>query len=256
MKATHMMPHSACQAAKPRLGTAVALATLLLAVPNATSCNDRSTCAEKGGYDSSFNIIPPCDPTKEHKDGWICCSDDPAALGGGLPDYPFVDGDVGAPLFSADKNDASSFGLCGQEPDKPRQIGNRIGETIDGYCPPPCNPTWTEDEIGHVCGSFSICCQSVSIEEDDCFFDGDIWRPIRGTDMVDPEDWANLPKGTRQDPDLTQCRNYAEGADDYEVAIRACVDALTAADQRGFCVVDQGPDYCGQVEDPCAAMNG
>lgn len=77
-------------------------------------------------------------------------------------------------------------------------------------------------------------------------------RAVRGSDMVDPEDWIVERPGTRQDPDLTSCRAYAdEGEGDEERArrMRECVDALSAADQRGFCIT--GTMQSLPVPDPC-----
>jgi hypothetical protein len=170
---------------------------------------------------------------------------DAAAAGGRPPRYPSVDAPsstLGDPLFSLDRNDWSLFGKCAL---------NHVADPRTVHF--ACNPTWGSETIELVCGTIG-CLQDDAVVEDDCVFLDGVWRAIRGSDMKTPEEWIVANPGTRQDPELKGCTDYATvetGVVD-RVRLLDCVHQLGAADQRGFCI-----DILGHVPPPdvCAEMN-
>lgn len=203
----------------------------------------------------------PCDPMHTHEGGerMLCCSDDPAAASGALPDYPLVATDEAtAPaLFSDARNRWSNFGQC--------EADARSGSPWDlrgQRCTRPCNPRWTADEVGAVCGAGHQCLQTVPTDPSDCIFVDGRWRGVRGTDMSEPQDWAQLHAKTRQDPDLIGCTAWAQREDGSRDDDRFadCVAQLGTAELRGLCVGMLGEaQHVPAADDPtldvCGARN-
>ena len=198
----------------------------------------------------------PCRPIKG--DAGKCCSDDPAALDGLLPSYESTQaqaGQDGEPLFSAARGRWSEFGQCMLDDYSPRQSSL-------GGCPIPCNPTWDSVSVEAVCGPAKRCCATLPTQNEDCVLRDGVWRAVRGSDVASPNEWIVAEPGTRQDPDLLGCMDYARmssgGVND--ATLRRCVATLSAADQRGYCIdaafgcPSDDPNMLPEV-DVCAARN-
>lgn len=181
-------------------------------------------------------------------DGYQCCSDDPAAVGGALPGYLGRSGSA-TPYFSGINNALSSTGLCIEH--GTLAPGQGLAEPQAAGCPVPCNPSWSADEVAQVCGAASICCQTVEMGPLDCVLDDDCWRPARGGDIFSPnvqgswgqgpDPWAAATHDTHQDPGGGGCRAFAQGD---ALAEQDCFMQLSVADQRGVCL-GLSPDVQG-----------
>jgi len=186
----------------------------------------------------------PVDGDVDCVEGQVCCSDDPAVLGGRMPNYASgVDNDVfGPPLFSADYNELSHSGVCMVPYQWPWVT------LLDG-CPLPCNPTWAEDRLNAFCGPDYACCSFAVVDPaKDCVIDPDTqrWRAVTGADIPALTSWGDA-HATNQDPDLAGCMQHASGDDGV---LADCLRQLSVADQRGFCL-----EACPCVEDLCDAKN-
>jgi hypothetical protein len=223
-----------------------------------------------------------CQPSSPHPDkrcpeGDQCCSDDPAALdllhldGPELPAYEGRGGS-GIPLFSDDRNDDSSSGMC---------IG--VGSVAPAFalangCPIPCNPSWDSDSVDAVCGADTFCCQTLELDASDCVFDPAIgddgcWRPARGEDItglggLDATSWSADAHASPQDPGGHECEAFATGLSDEQLdglGITAddvrltCLRRLGVANQRGFCIGGPGVAGCPLAQpsyrDACEQRN-
>jgi hypothetical protein len=198
-----------------------------------------------------------CNPKQSQNcpDTHFCCSDDPAAEGGRLPAYRGASGsNFGTPLFSGHNNALSSSGMCVNLDHVPCDISladpDGVGGCLFPNCPIPCNPEWSAGNVEAVCGRGLSCCQTVEIDASDCVLDGDTWRPARGTDVPALTEWSPAQHETHQDPAGRSCALITGSNNLSNAAFRACVDQLTVANQRGFCMPScpappiAGPDAC------------
>lgn len=182
---------------------------------------------------------------------YICCSDDPATVGGKTPNYfnPGVVDDVyDTPLFSGDNNDRSRSGQC-------IETGGFVSPFASG-CPVPCNPRWDKGRQDEICGTTAICCQFTELDPDkDCVLDPDTnkWRAVTGEDIPELTNWGPLHT-TNQDPTSERCIEFAtDGSNNLnEDLYDDCIEQLSVADQRGFCY---SPDLCPCREDLCDMKN-
>ncbi len=201
-----------------------------------------------------------CSPGGESPcpDGFICCSDDPAAIEldaletAVLPKYQGRGG-TGTPIFSGGNNSLSITGMCIEEGAVP--IQGALADVGAQGCPVPCNPNWVTADIEEVCGDNTICCQTVELEPEDCVLDpnaGDAgcYRPVVGSDIVglgglDATEWKGTQHATHQDPSGTNCKAFVAGVSQAvldskgitaEELRRACFRQLGVADTRGFCL--------------------
>jgi hypothetical protein len=178
-----------------------------------------------------------CDPSRGKDachEAHFCCSDDPAARGGALPDYANREIDGAEPLFSGLNNAVGRTGMCVRVEDIPAGAG--LVDPGAESCPIPCNPTWTDEEVWEVCGEGASCCQTVELAESDCVLDEQTgcYRPARGDDIVERGDpWDKSAHDTHQDPGLNGCADLAA---DGSVEPEDCYRQLTVADQRGYCM--------------------
>lgn len=204
-----------------------------------------------------------CDPKdgvdRACPEGFFCCSDDPAATNGALPNFAGREiSGGGTPLFAGARNNVSRRGMCVDLTEiDPLSALQDVGAQ---NCPIPCNPTWEREEIELVCGvgAQQQCCQTVPLGTDDCVFDLDleIWRPAVGTDVnslrVQPmTGWSTIQHETHQDPGGVGCMSFTGDA------FRDCVAQLTVADQRGFCrtlAVGEACDAAGMLN-ACEEIN-
>lgn len=177
----------------------------------------------------------------------VCCSDDPAAVGGALPDYmgKGISGSA-QPIFSGINNALGTSGMCVRTDDIPP--GSGLLEPNVANCPIPCNPTWSDSDISAVCGPTRVCCQTVALDPKDCINDGGTWRPVSGEDIGQGTNWANAVHATHQDPGGVGCTTFAMGMPSGPVW-EDCVAQLTVADQRGFCMA-LGPGQLCPTEQP------
>jgi hypothetical protein len=216
-------------------------------------------------------------PDKRCPEDEICCSDDPAAIDLfdlDIPALPAYEGRSGSgtPLFSADRNDAGSFGMC-------IQVGSVAPAfALPSGCPVPCNPSWDADSVEAVCGAGTFCCQTVEIEASDCVLDPEIgddgcWRPAHGDDIVglgglDATSWSAGEHASHQDPGLHECEAFVAGLDQADLAFAgitadevrlACLRRLGVANQRGFCIGGPGVAGCPLAQpsyrDACEQLN-
>lgn len=176
-------------------------------------------------------------------DDEICCSDDPATVGGKIPNY-YMDGTnndkYGVPLFSDINNSLSTQGMC-------VATGDFMSPLVTG-CPVPCNPKWEAARITEICGT-AQCCQTQELDDvKDCVMVGGRWRAAKGEDVLNKlSGWAGSHT-TNQDPFIEGCKVFSQGD---QAALLDCVEQLTVADQRGFCY-SLG---CPCVEDVCDMKN-
>ena len=193
-----------------------------------------------------------CNPSKPScPDEEVCCSDDPAATQGRLPNYfkPGVtDATYGVPIFSGDNNPLSSSGMC-------VAVGDFQSPFPSTGCPVPCNPTWTAGKRDAICGAGSLCCQMQELDAaKDCVLDPGTnkWRPVTGADIGKLTTWGPA-HSTNQDPQGANCLVFAAGGGagpPNEEAKQDCYAQLTVANQRGFCY-----KACPCVEDVCDQKN-
>jgi hypothetical protein len=209
-------------------------------------------CINVNYSDTAFR----CNPTQQGDacpEDFFCCSDDPTTVGG-------------LRYFSGDNNNLSSSGMCIRS-----SVVNSGQAGLPNGCPVPCNPKWDVGTKEAVCGASSValCCQTTSLEPEDCIFDVGLqcFRPVNGNDtsMVAscPEaelqarlqatgydislarcqsSWSRSAHVTHQDPGVSggqsACNTFAAaGVTDFW----SCVSTLTVADQRGFCLT-KSPD--------------
>jgi hypothetical protein len=211
-----------------------------------------------GGPIGEFGFPPPCSPRRSGAGDYMCCSDDPAAVGGELPAYQGKSIDGTVPIFSAGNNPIGTSGLCVRTSDIPP--GSGLLEAQAENCPIPCNPTWNEGETSTVCGANRVCCQTRPLELEDCIFDEELqlWRPVNGDDIPSLSNWANGLHATHQDPGGSGCTVFA-GGDQTSEAFGDCVAQLTVADQRGFCMALSAGQLCPHAApgflDACMQIN-
>jgi hypothetical protein len=208
-----------------------------------------------------------CNPRQADNcpDTHYCCSDDPAAVGGARPEYLGKDiGSSDTPIFSGMNNGLGTSGMCIRRDDIPPGYG--LLDPGAENCPVPCNPRWEQDDINAVCGGSDTqpasCCQTAELEPKDCILVGSSWRPVEGTDYQDdgsgPTFWTPGEHATHQDPGLAGCQQFALG---NQSTYNDCIDQLTVADQRGFCMFLQTAmgEVCGTDNmnyiDPCDCIN-
>lgn len=226
---------------------------LMLAACSHGDCDDYL-----GSRPTVTNFAVPCKPSAFHPGrdgGFSCCSDDPAASQGRLPAYaviPPADGlELGEPLFADLRNDLSAFGQCA--------LGEVEAADVFDDCLVPCNPRWSHEDVVAVCGGgnpFMSCCQTVPTEPADCLNVDGLWRAVRGSDMSSPEDWVTSEPGTRQDPELAGCHDWAMVEERFDATrFRDCVSQLGSADQRGLCIPVETCPVSEEI-DPCLARNG
>ena len=213
--------------------------------------------------------------------GYVCCSDDPAALdltnlgGPALPAYEGREGS-GVPLFSAARNSASYSGMCVGEGSVPPR--GALEEPLAAGCPIPCNPSWTAEERAAVCGPDTICCQTVELDESDCVLDPALgstgcWRPAHGGDIeglggLETTRWTTDDHATLQDPGGSGCAEFVAGLSDAELddaaaerdeVMDACLRRLGVANLRGFCLGGAGVNFCPLAQpsyrDACEQLN-
>lgn len=189
-----------------------------------------------------------CNPRADGGGEYRCCSDDPAAVDGGLPVYG---GGAGASPYFADVNNGlGTSGMCVRTDDIPSGAGLQAPAAFN--CPLPCNPTWDDADIGTVCGIDRVCCQTRELQPEDCIRDEDgTWRPVTGADIVGGATrWATGEHATHQDPGGQGCSTLSGSSDPSDPAFLACIEQLTVADQRGFCMALQPGQGCpGDTDD-------
>ncbi len=207
-----------------------------------------------------------CDPKQGGDacpEGFICCSDDPTAMGSGnaltLPAYLGKNvSNGGEPVFSGLNNELSRQGLC---IDVAAGSGDPVlMETGVTGCAVPCNPKWSGAEVDAVCGQNTICCQTEELGEKDCVLDGNTgcYRPAAGTDIGTNDNWGSSAHDTHQDPGGKGCEQFAAGDNSKKTA---CYDLLNVADSRGVCltvipnVVEACPLAKGSYIDACEQRN-
>jgi hypothetical protein len=225
--------------------------------------------------DPSYGVTSfRCDPANSDcpsdfgTGSYVCCSDDPAALDLGdlgaavLPGYSGKSG--GTPLFSGVNNNLSRSGFCIDTAQVPPNAA--IQDAGSGFgCPLPCNPTWSNSDVQSVCGSGTVCCQTVELEDADCALDPDLgnggcWRPVTGNDIqgfggVDASAWNPSAHVTHQDPNGAGCVAFVTANGGGSDAQNACFRRLTVADQRGFCQSGVCPLTDPAYRDACERKN-
>lgn len=217
-----------------------------------------------------------CDPHSSDascQDGYVCCSDDPAAIdvsdySAALPDYG---GGSGTPIFSAANNNVSHWGVCIRSNAVPPEAAVGGAHAFAG-CPIPCNPTWSDSEISTVCGGWTVCCQTTELEPEDCALDNTLgdngcYRPVTGNDItglggLDASAWAPGAHATHQDANGTGCNAFVAangtGGLSQQQAEFACYRQLSVANQRGFCesaAAGACPSADPAYRDACEQMN-
>ncbi len=184
-----------------------------------------------------------CNPRQDQTGSeYACCSDDPAAVGGDVPQYQNVS--LGStPLFSGSNNGLGTSGMCVRTSDIP--AGSGLSEAAAANCPVPCNPTWAAGDVEAVCGASRVCCQTRAIQPEDCILDGDTWRPATGADILDgTSNWALPRHRTHQDPNGQGCATFAGSADIGNEDFQDCLVQLSVADKRGWCQALQPGQAC------------
>jgi hypothetical protein len=226
----------------------------------AGACGVGDTELLGGGPPGPLGYPPPCDPLYDAgANGYRCCSDDPAAPDGQLPDYEGknIEGGV-TPLFSGFNNALSRYGIC---VDVTQIAGIGLQEGPAESCPIPCNPTWPQDSIDEVCGTGRSCCQTAELQPEDCVQDPStgLYRPATGEDIPELTNWAPNAHATHQDPNGAVCLALANGNTTSPV-FESCVRALSVADQRGYCMALAPGQACPHAQpgyvDACEELNG
>jgi len=202
-----------------------------------------------------------CNPQQDDNcpETHFCCSDDPAAVGGALPNYSGK-GIAGAdtPYFSGDNNGLGTSGMCVRVDDI---AGQGLIEFAAANCPIPCNPSWDEGQIDEVCGQARVCCQTVELEPEDCVIDSstNMFRPVNGDDIGVSTMWRPADHATHQDPNGSSCLALA-GGNASSAVFQDCVRQLSVADQRGFCMALSAGQSCPTDQptfiDACTQLNG
>lgn len=214
-----------------------------------------------------------CNPRQQDNcpETHFCCSDDPAAESGDLPAYMGKNISGSTPYFSGTNNALGTSGLCVNRDEIP--FGSGLAEPAAANCPIPCNPTWSDADIAAVCGASSAtairtCCQTVQLDPKDCVIDRDsgMYRPVTGADIgaeyengTKVTDWSPGAHKTHQDAGGQGCLGLAMG-DDKSPVFTDCVEQLTVANQRGFCMSLAAGQSCptdptrGYI-DACTALN-
>jgi len=175
----------------------------------------------------------------------FCCSDDPATVGGKIPNY-YMDGvndaKYGTPLFSDLNNSLSNQGMC-------VELGGFASPLVTG-CPVPCNPKWDAAKISEICGA-AQCCQTEELDAaKDCIMGQDgRWRAANGSDIIAGRSTWGPAHTSNQDPNAAGCKVFAGGSSGP--AYLDCITQLSTADQRGFCY-SLG---CPCIEDVCDMKN-
>jgi hypothetical protein len=211
-----------------------------------------------------------CNPRQQDNcpESHVCCSDDPAAENGGLPEYmgKNIPG-AEKPFFSGANNQLGTSGLCVNVEEIP--FGSGLVEPQAANCPIPCNPTWDGEDVEAVCGTGRVCCQTVQLQEADCVLDPadeGSFRPVTGEDIGVAysngqvvTNWAPGEHATHQDPGGSGCRGFAMNMMTGPVW-EDCVSHLTVANQRGFCMALAPTQVCPVTQagyvDACSAKNG
>jgi hypothetical protein len=211
----------------------------MVALPRALVLALGLSACEPGHYYPTISFR--CDPRTGRCPGHhVCCSDDPAARNGALPAYRDDIPRSDVPLFSAANNARSSTGMCVNLDHVPCDISLGEPEGQGGCtfpnCPIPCNPTWSTEDVALVCGQDLSCCQTVALEPDDCLLVDDVWRPATGKDVPQHTSWASSEHATHQDPGGRACSELTGSTSLSDPEFRSCIDQLTVANQRGFCM--------------------
>jgi len=223
-------------------------------------CGEFDTELIGGGPPGPLGYPEGCSPISDPGvNGYRCCSDDPAAIGGAPPDYqgkniPNAD----TPYFSGNNNDLSNTGQCVRVTDI---AGQGLLEMAATDCPIPCNPAWAADIIDDVCGPARVCCQTRELQPEDCIIDPDtgLHRPVNGNDIGASSMWRPSDHATHQDPNGSACLALA-GGEVSSSAFQDCVRQLSVADQRGFCMALGAGQLCPGEQpsymDACEILNG
>ena len=199
-----------------------------------------------------------CNPRADNSgSAYFCCSDDPAAAGGELPAYVSSGGQGGTPIFSGLNNAMGTSGMCVRTSDLPAGAG--LSEPAAESCPVPCNPTWSDTDVDIVCGGDRVCCQTRAIQPEDCVQDEDgLWRPVTGADIFTGlSDWSPVRHETHQDPGGQGCATFAGSTDVADPTFSDCLEQLSVADQRGFCLALGPGQACPGADalDACEQIN-
>jgi hypothetical protein len=205
-------------------------------------------CINVNYSDTAFR----CNPTQNADacpEGFVCCSDDPTTVDG-------------LRFFSGANNNLSSSGMCIRD-----SVVNSGQAGLANGCPVPCNPKWGSATKELVCGSSvtALCCQTTALEPEDCIYDVGLscFRPVNGTDTDEVpscpvgdlqgvlqatgydvalarcnSSWSRSAHVTHQDPGVSSGSSACSVLDAAltEIDFWGCVDTLTVADQRGFCL--------------------
>jgi len=85
------------------------------------------------------------------------------------------------------------------------------------------------------------------------------WRPVTGEDIPELTSWAEDSHDTHQDPGGVGCLELA-GNDHNDPLYADCIDQLTVANQRGYCMSLAPGELCPAAEpdyiDACEQLNG
>jgi len=202
-----------------------------------------------------------CNPRASGEGEFKCCSDDPAAPNGVLPDYLGKTTNGETPIFSGESNERGTSGMCVRTDDIP--AGAELLDPGAENCPTPCNPLWDAGSTATVCGEGRVCCQTRAMGEKDCVVDPDsgMWRPVTGKDYAPDGSgltfWTPQEHATHQDPGLQGCTQFALGD---QAVYTDCIDQLTVANQRGYCMSLAPGELCPAAEpdyiDACEQLNG
>ena len=81
-----------------------------------------------------------------------------------------------------------------------------------------------------------------------------MWRAVTGEDIGDPDvvpttNWNNVAHDTHQDPNGAVCSAVAGGDPSSEV-FETCIEGLSVASQRGFCMALGPGQVCPSDRDP------
>jgi hypothetical protein len=189
--------------------------------------------------------FPRCDPSQGGCSAGVCCSDDPATVGGKTPNFfqsGLEDDEYGRPIFAGDNNELGTWGRC-------VEVGGFVSPFANG-CPVPCNPTWAPARTLEICGAQTSCCPFTELDPaKDCVLDPQTqrWRAVTGRDIPALTPWGDAHT-TNQDPTGAGCQQFSAGDADV---FNDCIAQLTVADQRGFCYAAG----CPCREDLCDMKN-